>query len=190
MFALLPLAALGVHQLRYRLAFGHQSDHELTAQGHAYLASLTPLLAFISALLAAELLLRFVLAFRGRGSVSSQTRFVGLAIATAVTLVAVYAVQETLEGLLETGHPDGLAGVFGEGGWWAVSLAITFGAAIASLLRGADAAVAAIASIRRRRCLRLAPVPDLPRTDCNLPVAARPGRRRRSHACAAPDRGF
>ena len=142
-FALLPLAALGV-------------------QGHAYLTTLTPILAFIAALLAAELLLRCVLAFRGRGSVSSRTRFAGLAIATAVTLVAIYALQETVEGLLETGHPDGLAGVFGEGGWWAVPLAIIFGAAIASFLRGADAAVAAIARIRRRPW-RLAAVPGPPK---------------------------
>jgi len=55
-FALLPLAALGVHQLRYRLAFGHESDHELTAQGHAYLASLTPILVLIAALIGAELI--------------------------------------------------------------------------------------------------------------------------------------
>jgi hypothetical protein len=32
-FALLPLAALGVHQLRYQLAFGNDSHHELAVQG-------------------------------------------------------------------------------------------------------------------------------------------------------------
>ena len=32
--------------------------------------------------------------------------------------------QELLEGLLSTGHPDGLVGIFGEGGWWSVPIAI------------------------------------------------------------------
>ena len=34
-------------------------------------------------------------------------------------LVLIYATQETLEALLATGHPAGVAGVFGHGGWWA-----------------------------------------------------------------------
>ena len=36
----------------------------------------------------------------------------------AVGLLAVYAGQELLEGLFATGHPQGLVGIFGDGGLW------------------------------------------------------------------------
>jgi hypothetical protein len=162
-FALLPVAALGVHQLRYRLAFGHESHHELAAEGHAYLASLTPILAFVAALIGAELVFRLARASRGHSASGPRARFLALATAVAATLVAIYMAQELLEGLLSTGHPDGLAGVFGEGGWWSVPIAIAFGTVIALLIRGADAAVAALARIRQHRSGPRAPVRDLPR---------------------------
>jgi hypothetical protein len=168
-FALLPLAALGVHQLRYQLAFGHESDHELAAQGHAYLGSLTPVLAFIAALVGAELIFRLARASRGSVAIRPQTRLVVLAGAVAGTLVAIYAAQELLEGFLATGHPDGLAGVFGEGGWWSVPIAIGFGIAIAIAIRGADAAVVALARLRRRRARPVARARDLPRPKVVFP---------------------
>jgi hypothetical protein len=156
-FALLPLAALGVHQLRYRLAFGHESDHELAAQGHAYLASLTPILVLLATLIAAELVFRLARAARGRATASPSTRFIALATAIGAALVAIYVAQELLEGLLETGHPGGLTGVFGDGGWWSVPIAMAFGAVIALFLRGADAVVATVArSHHRRRNRRMA----------------------------------
>ena len=40
--ALMPVAALLVHQLRYMLAFGGHAGVELARQGHAYLHSLVP----------------------------------------------------------------------------------------------------------------------------------------------------
>jgi hypothetical protein len=100
----------------------------------------------------------------------------------AVTLVAIYAAQELLEGLLSTGHPDGLAGVFGGGGWWSVPIAVAFGAAIALFRRGADAAVAAISRLRLRRVRPPACPRDLPKpAEVFLPAltpfaAAAPGR--------------
>ena len=36
----------------------------------------------------------------------------------AFALVLIYAGQEFLEGLLAAGHPTGLQGIFGDGGWW------------------------------------------------------------------------
>ena len=48
--ALVPVAALVVHDLRYRLAFGAQADAELRRQGHAYLSALTPLVVLLAAL--------------------------------------------------------------------------------------------------------------------------------------------
>jgi hypothetical protein len=146
--ALLPLSALGVHQLRYELAFGGDAGHELAAEGHAYLTSLTPLLVLAAALGAAELLTRLARAWYGRDGSGRRTSLPALALAVAVSLVVIYVGQELLEGLLATGHPGGLIGVFGDGGWWSVPLAIGFGAGIALLLRGADMAIALIAHAR------------------------------------------
>ncbi len=148
--ALLPLAALGVHQLRYRLAFGDEAGHELAAQGHTYLASLTPLLALAAAAGAAELLVRLARAWRGGDGGPRPVPFARLVAATAAALVAIYAGQELLEGLLASGHPGGLIGAFGGGGWWSLPLALAFGAGVAALLRGADAAVALIVRSRSR----------------------------------------
>jgi hypothetical protein len=146
--ALLPLSALGVHQLRYELAFGGDAGHELAAQGHAYLASLTPMLVLAAALVAAELLTRLARAWRGGDGSGRRASLPALALAVAVSLVLIYVGQELLEGLFATGHPSGLMGVFGAGGWWSVPLALAFGAGIALMLRGADAAIALIAHAR------------------------------------------
>ena len=56
------------------------------------------------------------------------------AIAT-VGLIAVYAVQESLEELYASGHPTGVAGVFGHGGWWAVPSAVVVAIGVVALLR-------------------------------------------------------
>ena len=62
--ALLPLAALGVHDLRYRLAYGGDAGHELARQGHAYLGIAKPLVGVLCALVAAELVARLARAWR------------------------------------------------------------------------------------------------------------------------------
>ena len=49
-FMLLPAAALGVHELRYRLAYGADAPQALAAQGHGYLDSLAPWLVLLLAL--------------------------------------------------------------------------------------------------------------------------------------------
>jgi hypothetical protein len=148
---------MGVHRLRYELAFGGDASHELAAEGHAYLTSLTPLLALAAALGAAELIARLARAWRGEGESHSQPPVVVLGLAFAFALVAIYAGQELLEGFLATGHPGGLAGVFGGGGWWSLPLAVAFGFGIAVLLRGAAAAIALIAAVRAAAPPRPAP---------------------------------
>ena len=50
-------------------------------------------------------------------------------------LVAIYATQELLEELLASGHPGGVAGVLGHGGWWAVPVAAIVAAGITVLQR-------------------------------------------------------
>jgi hypothetical protein len=160
--ALLPLAAFGVHQLRYRLAFGGEADHELIAQGHQYLGSLTPALAFVAALACAELLARLAQAWHGKDASASTAPLAPLAAIAALSLVAIYAGQELLEGVLATGHPTGLVGVFGDGGLWALPLAGLFGAVIALVLRGADRAVVLLARVRWAGCRRAATAPRSP----------------------------
>jgi hypothetical protein len=49
----------------------------------------------------------------------------------AAGLIAMYAGQELLEGALSSGHPDGVAGVFGAGGWVALPLAVVLGGVVA-----------------------------------------------------------
>lgn len=132
---LLPAAAIAVHQLRYWLAYGPRANAELAAQGHSYLHSLVPWTIFALAAGGGLFLRRFVAAAgTGRAGGVRRGSAAGLWLASWVGLLAVYAVQETLEALLATGHPAGMAGVFGHGGWWAVPAAAAVAAAVTALL--------------------------------------------------------
>ncbi len=64
-----------------------------------------------------------------------------------------YSVQEWLEGVFAVGHPAGLEGVFGHGGYWAVPLSLLAGLVVAALLRFASAAVEVVARLAARRPL-------------------------------------
>ena len=152
--ALLPAAALTVHQLRYGLAYGGNASRELAAQGHAYLAALAPPIALLVATAAGVFVARFARAWRaGEGPGEQARSFVSLWAAISVSLTLIFVAQELLEGLLASGHPAGLTGVFGGGGWLAVPLAGLAGALVALLLRGARAAIR-WASARRATGLR------------------------------------
>ncbi len=61
--------------------------------------------------------------------------------------------QEWLEGVFAAGHPAGLEGVFGHGGYWAVPLSLLGGLLVAALLRFASAAVEVVARLTARRPL-------------------------------------
>src|ERR1019366_4753159 len=65
-------------------------------------------------------------------------------------LVAIYATQELLEELLASGHPGGVAGVFGHGGWWAVPVAAIVAAGITALQRVARVVLRVAADARPR----------------------------------------
>jgi hypothetical protein len=134
-FLLLPAAAFAVHQLRYMLAYGSHANSVLAAQGHGYLDSLAPWLVLLIGLGAGSFLLRVSRALVSGGDGHPRRSFLGLWALTSVTLVAIYTVQELLEGFFAVGHPSGFAGVFGHGGWWAVIVAPAVGAAVAALLR-------------------------------------------------------
>jgi hypothetical protein len=177
--ALMPAAAFAVHQLRYLLAYGNHAGAVLERQGHAYLHSLAPWLVLLLALGAGAFLRALGRAFGGHCSLRRYTvSFAVLWLACAACLVAIYATQELLEGALATGHPGGLAGAFGYGGWLAVPASLCVGLVLAALLHGARWILRTTAdrharprTFRRRRAPRLRSPRDvlLPRP---APVAA------------------
>lgn len=150
-----------VHQLRYLLGYEGEAARALTVQGHAYLSLLTPTVGGALALALAEFGWR--LTRPRRGDAFDAPRGFGRCWAFASTaLVALYALQEWLEGTFEAGHPAGIAGVVGHGGWVALPLALAVGAVVALLLRGAATVIAAAA--RQVRALpRGVEAPPLPR---------------------------
>ena len=146
---LLPPAAFAVHQLRFMLAYGAGASAALQRTGHSYLHSVVPWLVALIALTLGWFL-------RGVGRALSGHRSPGryaislsaLWLLCTVALVAIYGTQEFLEGLFATGHPAGLAGIFGYGGWWAVFVSACVGLVLASVCHGAVLAIDTIA----KRC--------------------------------------
>ncbi len=136
--ALVPAGALAVHQLRYWLAFGRNATAELQAQGHSYLHSLVPWIVLLIAISAGVFLRALGRTLGGRCSLPRHTlSFAALWLVCAACLVAIYVCQEFLEGLFATGHPGGLVGIFGYGGWWSVPAALAVGLVLAALFHGA-----------------------------------------------------
>jgi hypothetical protein len=161
---LMPVAALLVHQLRYLLAFGPDSGHALAEQGHGYLSSLAPWIALLAAVGVGSLLARFINAWRGKAPEHARsTSTLMIWLAASLALIALYTGQELLEGFFATGHPGGLAGVLGGGGWWAIPAAHAVALALALLMRGADVLTELIAA-RRTRSVRRAPRVAAPAT--------------------------
>jgi hypothetical protein len=150
--ALFPLGAFAVHQARYALAFGSDASRELADQGHAYLHELTPWIVLALALGLGGLLARLAQAWR-RGEADRGTGrcLVGLWALAFAGLFSIYVGQEALEGLLATGHPQGLAGILGDGGLWALPASIVVGGLLALVVRGGHELVARVARLRRRR---------------------------------------
>ena len=149
--AVMPGAAFAVHQLRYWLAFGPHASAELERQGHSYLHSVTPWLVMLVAVSAGAFLQELGRALGGRRSVPRHTlSFAGLWLACAALLVAIYSTQEFLEGLLATGHPGGLVGIFGYGGWWSIPAALAVGLVLAAMFHGARWVLREVAAHRRR----------------------------------------
>ena len=133
----MPAAAFAVHQLRYWLAFGSRAGVMLQRQGHSYLHSVAPWIVLLIAVSAGILLRALGRAFGGRASVPRYTlSFTALWLLCSVSLVAIYGSQEFLEGLFATGHPAGLVGIFGYGGWWAVPAALAVGLVLAAIFHG------------------------------------------------------
>jgi hypothetical protein len=153
--ALMSGGTFAVHQARYALGYRGEASQELVAQGHAYLIAVGPLLAGVLLLALAGLIRRLA-----SGGDAPAPRFWRLWVGVTLALVAVYALQELIEGAVAWHHPAGLVGIAGHGGWVALPLALVIGLAIALGMRGASAA-AELAEARRpwRAPARLAPPP-------------------------------
>lgn len=157
--ALLPAGAFAVHQLRYLLAFGGEAGLMLRQQGHSYLHSVVPWLVLLIALAVGAFLRSLGSAFSDQTSAPRFTvSFMGLWLACSAALICIYVCQESLEGLLVTGHPGGLIGIFGFGGWWSIPAAACVGLVLAAVFHGARWLVDEVAlrcarsrSYRRRR---------------------------------------
>jgi hypothetical protein len=150
--ALFPVGAVAVHQLRYQLAFGADAPRELAEQGHAYLHELTPWIVMAVALGLGGLLARLARAWRSGEADRGKGR--GLLVLWAlasVGLFSIYVGQEFLEGLLATGHPQGLTGILGDGGLWALPASVAVGGLLALAVRGGRALVGHVARLRRQR---------------------------------------
>jgi hypothetical protein len=138
LLGLMPIASLAVHQLRYWLAFGSKAGVELQIQGHSYLHSAAPWVVVPLAVVVGIFLSALGRALGGECSVSRYTvSFLALWLVCAVALIAVYVAQEFLEGLIAFGHPAGLAGIFGFGGWWSIPSALAVGLILAAVFHGA-----------------------------------------------------
>jgi hypothetical protein len=141
--ALVLAGALAVHELRYALV-----ARDADAHAHAYLSWLGPFLCGVLVLAVAEFALRLA-GRRVEGQLPPAPRFGSRWAAFAVLLVAIFAVQETIEMLWAHGSIDLQAAVIAHEGWLALPLAIVVGAAAAALLRGARALVARLGAGRR-----------------------------------------
>jgi hypothetical protein len=145
-FMLLPAAAFAVHQLRYELGYGSRSGAALAAQGHGYQNSLAPWVVLLLAVAVGAFLVRVARAATGRGETRRRS-FAALFGFSWALLLAVYCVQEWLEGIFAVGHPAGLAGIVGHGGWWAVPLSAVAAAVVALLLLAGAAVVEVVARL-------------------------------------------
>ena len=154
--ALFPPAAFAVHQLRYWLAYGSNAGVELQRTGHSYLHSVVPWLVLLLALAVGGFLRALGRAFAGQ---TSRARFTlsltAMWLTCSAALIAIFACQEFLEGLFATGHPAGLAGIFGYGGWWSIPAALSIGLVLATVLHGARWLVREVARRGAQRFLLL-----------------------------------
>ena len=161
---LLAAGVYAVHQLRFLVGYGPNAHAQLAAQGHAYMTLLAPLLALALVLVLAEFAAR--LARAAPGPAGRAPRLAPLWAFSVVALLVAYSAQETLEGLLTSGHPGSVAGLVGHGGWTALPFAAAVALVIALLTRGARCALELAAEPR--------PAIRAPRTSFRISPSAAP----------------
>jgi hypothetical protein len=134
----------------------------LSSQGHGYLPVAGALAGALVVVAAAQLAGRLVRArLQGRAE-QPVPRLRVMWLWASVALLTIFVAQESLEGLLSSGHPEGIAAVTGNGGLVAIPLAVALGGLVALGLRGATRMVVAAAS-------RARPSPPRPRVLAHRP---------------------
>lgn len=148
---LLAVGAVALHELRYVAAPGahihdasvsHMHSHLPLAIAIACMVFVAAVVDFVAALLAAN---------GDRTSVAAPVRLSRAWPAATFALLAVFVVQESLEGALFGGHMAGMHGLFGHGGWSVAIFAPLLGAVIAFLVRGSQKAIELVARKRATR---------------------------------------
>jgi hypothetical protein len=158
--ALLALGAIIVHELRYVVAYGENAGAALAEQGHSYMPFVQSLVVVLLAIALARFCISLLRAHSGVLAEERPPAFAHLWLASSASLAAIYTLQEGFEGQFAPGHPGGLIGVFGHGGWTALIFSLLIGAAIAALTRLAHHALELVAcSAAPSRLGRSAPPP-------------------------------
>jgi hypothetical protein len=156
--ALLAAGSIIVHELRYLAAYGPSAGEALTAQGHSYMPIVESLAIVLLALSVLRLCGSLMRARSGAVPEERPPAFASIWLVASVSLAAVYTFQEGFEGAFAPGHPAGLIGVFGHGGWTALIFSLLLGAVIALLTRVAHHAIELVArSASRSQAGRSAP---------------------------------
>jgi hypothetical protein len=197
--ALMPAAALGVHQLRYELAFGADAPRALAQQGHAYLSSLMPWIVLLTALALGASLGALVQRWARDGTADGEDpaarRMAGVRVWLLASggLFAIFAGQELLEGTFAAGHAAGVAAVLGGGGWWALPAALLVGGLLTLALRAGAVVEDVLAELgplrlRLRGSVREArrALPATPQLIAPAPLARAAAGRAPPHAGAVP----
>jgi hypothetical protein len=150
---LMPLGVLAVHQLRFYLAFGDGTPSRLAREGHGYISAFEPVALLAAAVALGGVVGRLARAWQQRCPDGSARRpdpertrrtLLRTWLLCTVALLAAYCAQELLEGAFAAGHPAGVAGVLGGGGWIAIPVAALVGGALCAALKLADTLVALV----------------------------------------------
>jgi hypothetical protein len=156
--ALLATGSIIVHELRYAVAYGSNAGAALAEQGHSYMPAVESLALVLLAIALGRFCISLVRARSGTVPEERPPTFGRLWLAASASLTAVYTFQEGFEGEFAPGHPGGLIGVFGHGGWTALIFSLLVGATIALLTRVAHHAIELVArSASRSQAGRSAP---------------------------------
>ena len=140
--ALLAGGALALHESSYWLTDGTSA---VGAHAHSYMPLAAGLVTVVLLLACASFARTVVYAHRGIEDEGEPPAFRVLWPLLAFALLAVFSLQEWVEGWVTPGHPAGLGHIAGHVGPGGFGLAVGLAALTALMLRGARSAVAAIA---------------------------------------------
>jgi hypothetical protein len=162
--SLLAAGSVLVHELRYVAGYGSNAGKALAEQGHSYMPWFEALASVLLVAAALRFLASLVRASRGIAPSRRAPSFRHVWLASTFALAAIYTAQEGFEGTFAPGHPAGLVGVYGHGGWTALLFSVLVGAVVAAVTRLAHYAVEIVARRAARSPATMSPRPSWPVT--------------------------